>query len=203
MNKLTINRVISAIITIALLSSSLVGCGGYINNAIQEKRANDTVSRAQNSCNEVLPNITYKDAYEHFFSEPQWRGFTTLDNHEIVEFTGNCTYKDEQALAYIEFVEGQDGTFSANYARLTIRGERIELAKDEMMFLMLSVVTAKETNVGGTSICSKVPLIESLPPIAAISRPFCAMNAPNSAARGLPQRLPSFMGFSKYSWKER
>ena len=137
MNKLTINRVISAIITIALLSFSLVGCDGYINNAIQEKRANDTVSRAQNSCNEVLPNITYKDAYEHFFSEPQWRGFTTLDNHEIVEFTGNCTYKDEQALAYIEFVEGQDGTFSANYARLTIRGERIELAKDEMMFLML------------------------------------------------------------------
>lgn len=137
MNKLTINRVISAIITIALLSSSLVGCDGYINNAIQEKRANDTVSRAQNSHHEILPHITYKDAYEHFFSEPQWRGFTTLDDHEMVEFAGNCTYKDEPALAYIEFAEEQDGTFSPNYARLTIRGERIELDKDEMFHLVL------------------------------------------------------------------
>ena len=30
-----------------------------------------------------------------------------------------------------------------------------------------------------------------------------ASKAPSSAARGLPQRFPSFPGFSKYSWKVR
>ena len=51
-----------------------------------------------------------------------------------------------------------------------------------------SVVTAKDTSVGGTSSCSNEPLIESLPPIAPISSSFCAMKAPSSAAKGLPQR---------------
>ena len=37
---------------------------------------------------------------------------------------------------------------------------------------VFSVVTANETRVGGTSRSSKLPLIESLPPIAAIPRFF-------------------------------
>ena len=67
----------------------------------------------------------------------------------------------------------------------------------------LPVVTAKETSVGGTSICSNVPLMESLPPMAAMPRAFCASNAPSSAASGCPQRAGSCPGFRKYSWKER
>ncbi len=47
--------------------------------------------------------------------------------------------------------------------------------------------------------CSKLPDIESLPPIAAIFSSRCAQNAPNSAPRGLPQRLESPVIRSKYS----
>ena len=57
--------------------------------------------------------------------------------------------------------------------------------------------------MGGTSSFSKVPLIESLPPIAAMPSASCALNAPRSAAIGWPQRAGSFIGFSKYSWKVR
>ena len=66
-----------------------------------------------------------------------------------------------------------------------------------------AVVTAKETSVGGTSSFSNDPLMESFPPIAPIPRFFCASNAPRSAASGLPHLFPSFIGFSKYSWKVR
>ena len=64
-----------------------------------------------------------------------------------------------------------------------------------------AVDTANETSVGGTSICSKVPDMESLPPIAPIPSCSCASNAPSSAANGLPQRLGSSFNRSKYSWK--
>ena len=64
---------------------------------------------------------------------------------------------------------------------------------------VLAVVTAKETRVGGTSSFSKLPLMESLPPMAATPRPIWASKAPSSAARGLPQRLGSRPRRSKYS----
>ena len=69
------------------------------------------------------------------------------------------------------------------------------------MFPVLATETAKETRVGGTSISSKVPDIESLPPIEPMPRPSWASSAPSRAAIGLPQRLGSFLVRSKYSWK--
>jgi hypothetical protein len=41
-----------------------------------------------------------------------------------------------------------------------------------MIFFAFSVVTAKDTKVGGTSISLNVPDILSFPPIAAISNPL-------------------------------
>lgn len=54
-----------------------------------------------------------------------------------------------------------------------------------------AVVTAKETSVGGTVMSSKVPLMESLPPIAPTPNCSCASSAPRSAASGFPQRTAS------------
>ena len=45
--------------------------------------------------------------------------------------------------------------------------------------------------------------MESLPPMAATPNSRWARYAPSSADRGLPQRLGSLPGFSKYSWKVR
>ena len=65
------------------------------------------------------------------------------------------------------------------------------------------MVTAKEMSVGGTSRSSKVPLIESLPPIEPMPSPIWASKAPSRAASGLPHLLPSCFGDPKYSWNER
>ena len=62
---------------------------------------------------------------------------------------------------------------------------------------------AKEISVGGTSLSRKVPDMESLPPMAAASRFSWAVNAPSNASKGLPQRLGSFLSFSKNSWRVR
>ena len=72
-----------------------------------------------------------------------------------------------------------------------------------MTFLALPQLTAKETRVGGTSRSSKLPDMESLPPMAATPRSVWAFRAPSRAARGLPQRTGSLPSRSKYSWKVR
>ncbi len=56
-------------------------------------------------------------------------------------------------------------------------------------------------SVGGTCISSNVPLIESLPPIAAVSNSNCASKAPSKAWSGLPHFSASVPSRSKYSWK--
>ena len=65
-----------------------------------------------------------------------------------------------------------------------------------------AVDTANAISVGGTSISSNVPDMESLPPIAATSNSAWALSAPRSAANGLPH----FSGLSpvrpKYSWND-
>ena len=98
------------------------------------------------------------------------------------------------------FCDAASGTPSAVYSgrrrqtRLPAR-----LNSGEITLAALVIATAKETKVGGTSSCSKEPLIESLPPMAPTPKSNCAANAPSSAANGLPQRAGSFLGFSKNS----
>ncbi len=75
------------------------------------------------------------------------------------------------------------------------------LNSSETIYLISLVVTAKEMSVGGTWICSKVPLMESFPPIAAIPSSFCALYAPSRDAKGLPHFSGSSPSLSKYSWK--
>ena len=75
------------------------------------------------------------------------------------------------------------------------------LNSGEMSLSASHGATANETSVGGTLNCSNEPLIESLPPIAATPKPFCALNAPNSAVNGRPHFSGSSPSFSKYSWK--
>ena len=68
------------------------------------------------------------------------------------------------------------------------------------MLSELQTETAKETSVGGTSMSSNVPLIESLPPMEAMPNSNWAVSAPSKAAAGLPHREASSVMRSKYSW---
>ena len=73
----------------------------------------------------------------------------------------------------------------------------------EMSPLAFAGASAKEMSVGGTSMCSKVPLMLSFPPIAPSPNPICAYSAPSRAESGTPQRLGSRFKRMKNSWKVR
>ena len=74
------------------------------------------------------PDKTWEDAFESFFSEASWRFFRgtlessdengdgkpdeTIPDTEVVEFTGHCTYADQDVLARIQFRQQDDGSFA-------------------------------------------------------------------------------------------
>lgn len=60
------------------------------------------------------PEFTYGDAFNSFFSSPHWEFFISEDDEKIVEFTGDCTYRDTPVTACIQFViYEEDETFEA------------------------------------------------------------------------------------------
>lgn len=82
--------------------------------------------------NSAYPSVTYGEAFENFFSNPSWRYFVgtqdgpdedgdgepdyTVDNVDVVEFTGGCLYANVEVTALIQFVlDNEAGTFQPVY----------------------------------------------------------------------------------------
>ena len=77
------------------------------------------------------------------------------------------------------------------------------LNSGDMTLRASTVVMPNATRVGGTCMCSKVPLMESFPPIEGSPSSACILSVPRRAARGLPQVWGSCVMRSKYSWYEK
>lgn len=58
---------------------------------------------------EVIPEITYGEAFENFFGNPTWKYFESTDGKDVVEFTGRCTYMDQEVKARLQFILSDDG----------------------------------------------------------------------------------------------
>ncbi|WP_455190865.1 hypothetical protein [Eubacterium ramulus] len=88
------------------------------------------VTKAVN--NDYPGNITYGDAFKTFFSGAKWRYFKgtqegpddnedgepdyTIDDIDVVEFSGKCMYQDVEVTALIQFtLDKEAGTFEASY----------------------------------------------------------------------------------------
>lgn len=97
---------------------------------------NENVLAVKEAVNSHYPgNITYGDAFEEFFTDPLWEYFKgsqegpdddedgepdyTIDDIDVVEFTGGCTYQDVEVTALIQFtLDKEEGTFEAVYLSL-------------------------------------------------------------------------------------
>lgn len=64
------------------------------------------------------PGEAIGEAFEDFFSNPEWETFTSEDGDTIVEFNGRCYLYDEKVNCCIQFTVYDDGTFETSYADL-------------------------------------------------------------------------------------
>lgn len=143
MKKCSIKRIWISLIMAVVLITALVGCSETDTNSdLQGSRFDSNILMVQNGHPEIIPNITYKEAYDNFFANPEWRGFKADDGSDVVEFSGECTYYDEEAEVYIQFVIDDEESFSMYYAGLTVGDEKF--AVDDQTFVEL-IYTPFET----------------------------------------------------------
>lgn len=143
MKKCSIKRIWISLIMAVVLIAALVGCSETDTNSdLQGSRFDSNILMVQNGHPELIPNITYKEAYDNFFANPEWRGFKADDGSDVVEFSGECTYYDEEAEVYIQFVIDDEESFSMYYAGLTVGDEKFTV--DDQTFVEL-IYTPFET----------------------------------------------------------
>jgi len=112
-----------------LLAIVLLFCTACSTSAIQSavKEVEQTVSNISDADNKYVqmdkgryrtdnPDLTYDDAFSAFFGTPRWRYFKSDDDKDVVEFTGDCMYREVRVRALIQFVvDEENGTFEAKY----------------------------------------------------------------------------------------
>lgn len=85
------------------------------------------IQMVRNSKPSTYPTIRYKDAFENFFGKPKWVYFegtkgNSNDIVQIVEFTGDCMYDNEDVKALIQFEITDDG-FTPSYLSIDDRSK--------------------------------------------------------------------------------
>lgn len=124
------------IIAVIVAMTALTACSSENSSGeLQGTKFDSNISMVQNGHPALIPDITYKDAYDYFFGNPQWRGFKADDGSDVVEFSGECTYYDEDATVYIQFVIDDEESFSMWYVSIAVGDEKI--TADEQLFIEL------------------------------------------------------------------
>ena len=76
MKKVFFKKTWVSIIALVVLMTSLVGCSDIDTNSdLQGSIFDSNISMVKNGHPELIPDITYEEAYDNFFANPQWRGF--------------------------------------------------------------------------------------------------------------------------------
>ena len=66
----------------------------------------------KNGTPEAWPDITYDEAFSKFFSNRHWRYFKSDTGEDVVEFTGDCIYREAQVTVRMQFIlDVENGTF--------------------------------------------------------------------------------------------
>lgn len=117
------------VLVLAMLVT-LCGCGELVGQLMGEN--DEHVQFVKGGTNAAYPGVTYGEAFENFFTRPSWRYFKgtqegpdddddgkpdyTVDDVDVVEFTGRCIYADTEVTALIQFkLNMDDGTFQPTF----------------------------------------------------------------------------------------
>lgn len=154
------SRLISNLIVAIVMSVILSSCGLLSDkNQAEDKLQAGWLSSFDERVNYVryghpawLEEVTYGEAYEHFFSEPEWRAFDSTDNKSIVEFSGGCTYNNEPAEVYIQFELFDDNTFNFSYCSLAQDNKKIQCDSSIIVQLLYNPFESYANDVLGKTI---------------------------------------------------
>ncbi|MEK4931599.1 hypothetical protein [Bacillus sp. FSL M7-1345] len=111
-----------------LLSATLLatGCSSDdVDEAVNkaDKKVKEEVAVATTKGHEYVQQIktaklpgyekmAIEEAFHKFFKNPKWKYFVSEDHEDLVEFTGNCVYQEQEVKAKIQFVlNKEDQTF--------------------------------------------------------------------------------------------
>lgn len=110
-----VKRMIKGMTGIIVLVLCVVCFTGCDQKDVEDQVRNVTdsvdehVIGVKNGYPEAAPQITYGDAFENFFANPTWKYFGSTDGKDVVEFTGKCTYLDQEVKARLQFILSKDG----------------------------------------------------------------------------------------------
>lgn len=84
----------------------------------------------------LYPDQTYGEAFDDFFEDPNWDYFQSDDGRDVVEFTGGCSYRGENADIYIQFIARKSENYcTVCYASVNGNG----MSDDEILNMIGSV----------------------------------------------------------------
>lgn len=137
MKRMNFLKTWAVIIALIVAMGTLAACSSEdASGELQGTTWDSNIEMVQNGHPMLISNITYKEAYDHFFGNPQWRGFEADDGSDVVEFSGVCTYYDEEAAVYIQFVIDDEESFSMHYVGISVGEDRFDA--DEQLFIELA-----------------------------------------------------------------
>lgn len=109
-------------------------------NPLDDPKAEELfINAVRNAVPEDYLDITIGEAYENYFSSPEWSAFEGADSYDddtidfIVEFKGGCIYKDAEAQALIQFTISREfDSFETTF--FSLDGDPMTFAKlNELM----------------------------------------------------------------------
>lgn len=101
------------IITVIVCVIAVLICCLLIADKQEQKRYIDFVKSGSPN---AYPDQTYGEAFENFFANPKWEYFEGEEGQDVVEFTGDCTYMDQEVTATLQFIlDTEEGTFETGY----------------------------------------------------------------------------------------
>lgn len=152
-------KICACAVAIILTMTVFSACSDEGNSEeLQGNKFDSNISMVQGGHPELIPDITYKDAYEHFFANPEWRGFKADDGSEVVEFSGECTYYDDPATVYIQFVIDDEESFSMWYVSFDVNGEKLTANKQEFIELVYTPFATYSEEVLGEELSEDVQM---------------------------------------------
>ena len=124
------------------------GVKAEVVNPLDDPKAEELfIDAVRNAAPEDYPDITIGEAYDNYFSAPEWSAFEGASSYYddtieyVVEFKGGCIYKEAEAEALIQFTfDPEFEGFEATY--FSLDGEPMEFrdlnAVSEIAFYQLS-----------------------------------------------------------------